>query len=176
VHDPKFRGFLRLEYGLWHGQSRAALAPISTALDRSVHGLVKAFPKLAVPSGDLSLRAHEILENSIQFELTGETDEGSHTNLGTAWANVQGTQLAVSALHPALERADPQLARNAGAGLDRLGALLAANRQSGGGWTPLGSLTTASREQIDSAASSLLEQLELIPDRLQPAPTGGNVD
>ena len=29
VHDPKFRGFLRLEYGLWHGQPQATLAPIS---------------------------------------------------------------------------------------------------------------------------------------------------
>jgi high-affinity iron transporter len=176
VHDPKFRGFLRLEYGLWHGQSQATLAPVSAALDRSVRGLVKSFPKLTIPSGDLSLRAHEILENTLQFELTGETDEGSHSNLGTAWANVQGTKLAVDALHPALERADRQLARDVPAGLDQLGAMLAAKRRDGGGWAPLGSLTTAQREQIDGATSSLLEQLELIPDKLQPAPAGGNVD
>jgi iron uptake system EfeUOB component EfeO/EfeM len=176
VHDPKFRGFLRLEYGLWHGQSKATLAPISAALDRSVHGLEQSFPKLTIPSGDLSLRAHEILENTLQFELTGETDEGSHSNLGTAWANVQGTLLAVDALHPALERADPQLARDAPAGLDRLSALLAAHRQADGGWTPLHSLTTRQRERIDGATSSLLEQLELIPDRLQPAPAGGSDD
>jgi high-affinity iron transporter len=176
VHDPKFRGFLRLEYGLWHGQPRATLAPISTALDRSVHGLEKSFPKLTIPPGDLSLRAHEILENTLQFELTGATDEGSHSNLGTAWANVQGTQLAVDALHPALERADPQLAREAPAGLDRLGAMLAAYRQADGGWTPLDSLTTAHRERINGAMSSLLEQLELIPDKLQPAPSGGEGD
>jgi high-affinity iron transporter len=175
VHDPKFRGFLRLEYGLWHGEPRATLAPISAALDRSVHGLVKSFPKLTIPPGDLSLRAHEILENTLQFELTGATDEGSHSSLGTAWANVQGTQLAVDALHPALERADPQLARDAPAGLDRLGALLAAHRKAGG-WTPLDSLTTAEQERIDGATSSLLEQLELIPGKLQPAPTGGGVD
>ena len=176
VHDPGFRGFLRLEYGLWHGQPKAAVAPVSAALDRSVHGLVKSFPKLTIPSGDLSLRAHEILENTLQFELTGATDEGSHSNLGTAWANVQGTHLAVAALHPALERADPQLARNAGAGLDRLGAMLAAYRQADGGWTPLDSLTTAKRERINGATSSLLEQLQLIPDKLQPAPSGGDVD
>ena len=45
VHDPNFRGFLRLEYGLWHGQSRATLAPIATALDRSVHGLLEELPE-----------------------------------------------------------------------------------------------------------------------------------
>jgi high-affinity iron transporter len=176
VRDPKFRGFLRLEYGLWHGQPQATLAPISAALDRSVHGLEKSFPKLTIPSGDLSLRAHEILENTLQFELTGETDEGSHSNLGTAWANVQGTRLAVDALRPALERADPQLARDAPAGLGRLGAMLAAYRQGNGGWTPLDSLTTAQRQRIDGVTSSLLEQLELIPDKLQPAPSGGGDD
>ncbi len=176
VHDPRFRGFLRLEYGLWHGQRRATLAPIAAALGRSVRGLVTSFPKLTVPPGDLSLRAHEILENTLQFELTGETDEGSHSNLGTAWANVEGTRLAVDALQPALELADPQLARATPAALDRLGAMLAAYRQAAGGWTPLGSLTTAQRERIDGATSSLLEQLELIPDTLQAAPSGGDVD
>jgi high-affinity iron transporter len=175
VHDPEFRGFLRLEYGLWHGEPPVTLAPISAALDRSVHGLVKSFPKLTIPPGDLSLRAHEILENTLQFELTGATDEGSHSNLGTAWANVQGTQLAVDALHPALERADSQLAHDAPAGLDRLGAMLGAYRQ-GGGWKPLDSLTTAQHQRIDGATSSLLEQLELIPDKLQPAPSGGEGD
>ena len=176
VHDPQFRGFLRLEYGLWHGQPKATLAPIAAALDRSVRGLVKSFPKLTIPPGDLSLRAHEILENTLQFELTGATDQGSHSNLGTAWANVQGTQLAVDALHPALERADPQLARDAPAGLDRLAAMLASNRRPGGGWAPLGSLTTPQRQRINGATSSLLEQLQLIPDKLQPAPSGGEGD
>jgi hypothetical protein len=54
--------------------------------------------------------------------------------------------------------------------------MLAAHRQAGGGWTPLSSLTTTQREQIDGATSSLLEQLELIPDKLQPAPSGGEGD
>ena len=176
VHDPDFQGFLRLEYGLWHGQSRAELAPVATELDRSVHGLAKSFPKLSVPPGDLSLRAHEILENTLQFELTGATDQGSHTNLATAWANVQGTGLAVAALRPALAQADPQLTRNATSGLERLSGMLAAHRTTSGNWTPLDALTTAQRQRIDGATSSLLETLQLIPTRLQPAPSGGDVD
>jgi len=176
VRDPNFRGFLRLEYGLWHGQSPAVLAPIATALERSVRGLLESFPRLSVPPGDLSLRAHEILENTLQFELTGATDEGSHTNLATAWANVQGTGLAVDALRPALSQADPQLTRDATSGLERLGGLLAAHRTANGSWTPLDALTTAQRQRINGATSSLLETLELIPDQLQPAPSGGDVD
>ena len=107
---------------------------------------------------------------------TGATDEGSHTNLATAWANVQGTGLAVDALQPALSQADPQLTRSATSGLERLGGLLAAHRTANGGWTPLDALTTAQRQRINGATSSLLETLELIPDQLQPAPSGGDVD
>ena len=64
---------------------------IADQLDAEVHQLVAAFPEQTTPINDLSLRAHEILENTLQFELTGESDQGSHTGLATAMANVQGT-------------------------------------------------------------------------------------
>ena len=68
------------------------LVPVAGASTAPSHGLIKQFPQMLMPANDLSLRTHEILENTLQFELTGETDEGSNTNLATAWANVQGTQ------------------------------------------------------------------------------------
>ena len=176
VNDPNFRGFLRLEYGLWHGQSPAALAPIATALNRSVRGLLESFPKLAVPPGDLSLRAHEILENALQFELTSATDQGSPRTWRPPGRTCREPGLAVDALRPALSQADPQLTRSATSGLERLGRLLAAHRTANGSWTPLAALTTAQRQRINGATSSLLETLELIPGRLQPAPSGGDVD
>jgi high-affinity iron transporter len=176
VHSPKFKGFLRLEYGLWHGQSTATLAPVAVALDGAVHGLLRAFPKLAIPDDDLSLRSHEILENTLQFELTGETDEGSHTNLATAWANVQGTGLALQALNSVLGRANPQLLADATTGLNKLDGILGSYKRPDGNWVALQSLTIGQREQLDGALSGLLEHLELIPDVLQPAPSGGDDD
>ena len=112
VHDPQFHGFRRLEYGLWHGQSRAQLAPVASALDRAVRTLAAraSSPNSSWVASDLPLRAHEILENTLQFELTGRTDEGSGTNLATAWANAQGTMLALDALRPLLRHGrDPGL-------------------------------------------------------------------
>jgi len=169
--SPDFHGFLRLEYGLWHGQSAAVLRPVAAALGTAVHGLVERFPHLTIPTGDLSLRAHEILENTLQFELTGETDEGSNTNLATAWANVRGTELAVDALSPLLRQAHPALARDVRRKMTRLETMLAAYRRPAG-WVGLDSLTTGERERLDGAMSGLLEQLALIPDVLQPAPSG----
>jgi iron uptake system EfeUOB component EfeO/EfeM len=167
VADPNFTGFLRLEYGLWHGQPASELTKVARLLDQDVHGLVRQFPQLIFPPNNLSLRAHEILENTLQFELTGETDEGSNTNIATAWANVQGTELTIAALTPLLRLYDPSLLASANAGLSQLAAAFLAYRHPDGTWTPLQSLTPSQREDLDSELSGLLEQLSLIPDHLE---------
>lgn len=164
VDSPQFTGFLRLEYGLWHGQSAAELEPVADALDSAVHGLVRRFPEMLTPANDLSLRTHEILENTLQFELTGETDEGSNTNLATAWANVQGTQLALGALQPLLQSSDPSLLSTLSQGLSALGAAFKSYELPDGHWTPLQSLTTSERAHLDGETSALLEQLSAVPD------------
>ena len=167
VNSPDFQGFLRLEYGLWHGQPASELAPVANALDGAVHGLIKQFPQMLMPANDLSLRTHEILENALQFELTGETDEGSHTNLATAWANVQGTQLALTAIAPLLQPGEPGLLASLRQGLDNMAATLKDFEQPNGSWAPLQSLTTSQREHLDGELGALLEQLSTVPDLLE---------
>jgi high-affinity iron transporter len=182
VHDAHFQGFLRLEYGLWHGQPRPELERVAVALDRTVHTLARQFQTFTMlnwTNTDLPLRAHEILENTLQFELTGETNEGSNTNLATAWANVQGEGLALNALKPLLRPRDPRLLASATTAVTHLTASLAAFEQRSGRWTGLDSLTTREREQLDSSMSGLLEQLEKIPDELElqlTVPSGGDND
>ncbi|HVW42906.1 MAG TPA: EfeM/EfeO family lipoprotein, partial [Amycolatopsis sp.] len=86
VRDNRFTGFLRVEYGLWHGEPASALLPIAQQLVTDVQTLAKRFSgpaPAAVVASDLPLRAHEILENTLQDVLTGQRDEGSHTELAT---------------------------------------------------------------------------------------------
>lgn len=168
VDDPQFQGFHELELDLWGGASSESsrAAAVADQLDHSVHALVAAFPRLQTGPNDVSLRTHEILENSLQFELTGDTDEGSHTNLATVRANVDGTQLALSAIAPLLRTRDPALLARATSGLRELAALLDA-QHVGDVWTPLSDLSRADRERIDAAVSGLVEQLSPIPDVLE---------
>lgn len=166
VNSPQFTGLLRLEYGLWHGQSAAELTPVAETLDANVHALVKAFPGLLVPDNDLALRTHEILENTLQFQLTGELDEGSGDELAVAWANVQGTQLALGALTPLLRQNDPSLLASLDTGLQRMGDAFQAYQEPDGSWTPLSALTTTEREQLDGQLGALLQQLDQVPDVL----------
>jgi hypothetical protein len=166
VHDPRFTGFLRLEYGLWHRQDQVTLAAVAGQLDGFVHGLVDAFPHQVTPPSDLALRTHEILENALQFELTGATDEGSHTNLASVLAAVQGTQMTLSALSPLLATRDPQLLATAHSGLDGLATSIERSHFVGG-WAPVETLATGRREQVDASVGALLETLSAVPGTLQ---------
>lgn len=170
VNDPDWTGFLRLEYALWQGQPAATVAGVANQLDSDVHALVAAFPEQPTPINDLSLRTHEILENTLQFQLTGETDQGSHTGLATALANLQGTQMTLGAIAPLLGRNDPALLAAATKGLRQLGILLASYQGPDGTWTPVQALTQTQREVIDGTFGALLETLAPIPDILELQP------
>ncbi|MER7844047.1 iron uptake transporter permease EfeU [Kitasatospora sp. NPDC096077] len=164
--DPGFTGFLRLEYGLWHGQSVDELTPVADELAQNAAKLAHDFPTQDFDPGDLPLRAHEILENTLQFELTGDTDMGSGTNLATAQANLAGTQELLTVLQPLLDDRDPQVLVRVNAGMKQVGDLVAAAHQPAG-WTPVDKLTADSRRQLNGATGQLLENLSLIPTLLE---------
>ena len=170
VHDKGFTGFLRVEYGLWHGESAASLRPVVDALDTAVHQLARKFPGQQVVPSDIPLRAHEILENTLQFELTGDTDQGSHTNLATAQANTEGAMMVVHVLAQQLSQRDPQLASKASKGLTTLDTQLGEYRRNGR-WTPLSMLSRSEREHLNASVGSVVETLALIPDILQMPPS-----
>jgi iron uptake system component EfeO len=123
VTNTKWTGFYRLEYGLWHGQTAAELAPYADTLDKDVRALLKSWPAQEVPLADIGLRTHEILENALQFQLTGHDDYGSGSTLATALANITGTRELLSVLHPPLAPRYAGLA-SVTSSLDRLRALL----------------------------------------------------
>ncbi|MDX6355558.1 MAG: high-affinity iron transporter [Streptomyces sp.] len=166
VKDKDFTGFLRIEYGLWHAESAASLAPLADKLASDVTGLRKAFPTQDFDAADLPLRSHEILENTLQFELTGDTDEGSGTNLATADANLSGTQELLSVLRPLIVQRDTARLTVVDADIARLRTLLDA-QHLGGRWTPVDSLDPAARAEINGATGQLLEDLAPIPDLLE---------
>jgi high-affinity iron transporter len=166
VNDPKFTGFLRLEYGLWHSAPPEELAGVANQLDGFVRGLQRAFPHQLMLATDLPLRAHEILENALQFELTADTDEGSNTNLATLYANVEGTQTVMNSLAPLLSIRNPSLLSDCQKGLSMLLAQVG-SYDGPDGWTPVQALTTSQHEHLDGAISNLLEKLSIIPGSLR---------
>jgi iron uptake system component EfeO len=158
VNSPEFTGFYRMEYGLWHDQTAATLTGPASRLDRDVRALRAAFPRLQLVLSDLGLRTHEILENALQFQLTGHDDYGSGTTLATTLANIDGTRELLQVLHTLL------VARYSGLPhvdfwLNRLQNLIVSARHPDGSWTSVSQLSTPKREQIDAAAGQTLQVL-----------------
>jgi iron uptake system component EfeO len=165
VHDPGFTGFYRLEYGLWHGQSAAELTGPANQLEFDVRSLIQAEPGMLLPPaqtlGDLALRTHEILENAMRFQISGQADFGSGTTLATTAAGIDATRAQLEMLYPLLAGRFPDL-HALDTWLDRLQDLIDAEKTSRG-WTPASELTTTQRQMIDAAAGQTLELLSPLP-------------
>ncbi|WP_372511301.1 EfeM/EfeO family lipoprotein [Streptomyces cylindrosporus] len=157
VHDPGFAGFHQVEYGLWHGGSASGLRGPADRLDKAVRALRDSWPGERMDPADVGLRAHEILENTVQFELTGRTDYGSGTNLATARANLEGTRVLLGYLRPLLKTRDTGLT-GLDSWLDRAQHTLDSFHH-GDTWTPLARLTRTRRERVDADLGELVERL-----------------
>ncbi|MEV4598256.1 EfeM/EfeO family lipoprotein [Amycolatopsis sp. NPDC049253] len=160
--DPGFTGFHRLENGLWHNENPAELEPVARQLDTDVRQLRTAFGGAQVDQNDLGLRAHEILENTLQLELTGRTDYGSGSTLATAQANIAGTRAVLDVLRPLLVTRFPGLA-DLDAWLDRTERDLRAAQG-----TSLANLAQARREKINADVAELTERLAPIAAIAEP--------
>ncbi len=157
VSSPDWTGFYRLEYGLWHGQSAASLAKVSAQLVHDVRALQTSWPSTEIDLLDIGLRTHEILENALQFQISGHDDYGSGTTLATTEANITGTEVLLTELHPLLAQRYTGLPA-VSTWLDRLQKLIDATHTSHG-WTAVAALPTATRQDIDAAASQSLVEL-----------------
>jgi high-affinity iron transporter len=167
VDDPHWTGFLRLERGLWGGEPVATLTSVAGRLAADVHALVADFPNEFTDLRDVPLRAHEILENTLEFQLTGDADQGSHTVLATARANVDGTLSVLGAVEPLLQSRAPKLAADAERSVNGLGALLDSYRRADGSWLGLSDLSPQQHEVLDARFGAVLETLAPVPDVLE---------
>jgi iron uptake system component EfeO len=170
VSSPKWTGFYRLEYGLWHGQSAAVLKPVSAKLRADVAALLSSWPSQEIQLIDIGLRTHEILENALQYQLTGHDDYGSGTTLATTLANVRGTFELLSLLHPLLATRYPELPA-VYTWLDRLQSLLQKAHSPNGAWLPVSALAPATRADIVAACDQALEELAPIASITEPRNT-----
>jgi iron uptake system EfeUOB component EfeO/EfeM len=170
VGSPQWTGFYRLEYGLWHGQSLRALVPVADKLSSDVNALLAWWPTQQITLLNIGLRTHEILENALEFQLSGHDDYGSGTTIATTLANIAGTRELLALLHPLLAP------RYAGlpavySGLALLEALLQKEQLRNGRWVPVSALGVPARQAIDAACGQVLQELAPIASIAEPRNT-----
>jgi iron uptake system component EfeO len=158
LNDPDLTGFHRVEALLWSGAAanavQAAVAPLVAAVDQ----LATVFSDAEIDPLDIGLRAHEIVENAIQFELTGARDAGSGTTLATVDANLAGAARALEPLTGILGTRYDDLARTT-TSLAASERLVESFRTAGGAWIPLAELTRSDRERLDASLGATVELL-----------------
>ncbi|GAA4676332.1 EfeM/EfeO family lipoprotein [Gordonia humi] len=149
-------GFARLQAALW-GRSPHLDATAAVDLTAAVDGLIADSGALAVAPLDIGLRAHEIIENTIEHTLSGDDDLGAHAALNTADANLIGTRTLLDVLDPLLHERYPELPRTRAA-LDRARAVTADLAARHGG-VALADLPRADRDRLNAAFGELVERL-----------------
>ncbi|WP_237280349.1 EfeM/EfeO family lipoprotein [Subtercola vilae] len=158
--DPGLTGFHRIEALLYSTAAATDITGPTGQLVASVSDLQTAFASARIDPLDVGLRAHEILENALQFELSGRTDANSGTELATVSANLTGTNAALAPLRPLLAtRYPPAALADTDAALSAAETLVTSYRHADGTWTPLSALSQTERERINSAIGNAVELL-----------------
>jgi len=170
VASPQWTGFYRLEYGLWHGQSPASLVPVASRLNSDVDRLVAWWQTQQVPLADLGRRAHEVIENALEFQLTGHDDYGSGTTLASTAASITASRVLLALLHPLLAPRYPGLPA-VYTGLSQLQSLLEEEQLPNGWWVPVSALPDSTRLAIDAACGQVLQELAPIASITEPRNT-----
>jgi len=167
LDDPGLTGFHKIEALLWAGTPAATVASATARLVSDVDALA-ADPGLdRIDPADLGLRAHEIVENAIQLELSGATDAGSHTNLATIDANLGGSAEALSLLAGLLRSRYPALA-DTQAALAASTRLVDGYRMADGSWAALSALSRPQREQLNASLDATAELLAPVAEITEP--------
>ncbi|MFF1632691.1 imelysin family protein [Leifsonia sp. NPDC058248] len=156
--DTKLTGFHRVEGLLWSGAPAAAVAAAVGPLAAAVGRLGAAFADAEVDPLDVGLRAHEIVENAIQFDLTGSADTGSGTELASIDAELTGAGQALAQLHGILSSRYDQLATTTSS-LASSHRLIETFRHADGTWVPLAHVSRPDRERIDASLGATVELL-----------------
>lgn len=170
VASPQWTGFYRLEYGLWHGQSLASLVPVASGLNSDVDQLIAWWQTQQVPLADLGRRAHEVIENALEFQLTGHDDYGSGTTLASTVASITASRVLLALLHPLLAPRYPGLPA-VYSGLSQLQSLLEKEQLPNGWWVPVSALPDSARLAIDAACGQVLQELAPVASITEPRNT-----
>ena len=168
VNDKGFTGLHRLEYGLWHGQSAAELLPVVTQLEKNVATVRKNLTSADL-TGDptqLTLRAHEIIEDALRDHLSGIDDQGSAAAYAMTYADTQVDRTVLGYLAGLLNQRDPGLVATAGRQLSALDQALLATKANGQ-WQSLTAVSLDQRQHVNASIGALLETLASVPDVLE---------
>ncbi len=105
----EWTGYHRIEQALWVNNTTKGMEKYADLLLADVKTVVAKAKVVQLNPLQLANGAKELLDEVATGKITGEEDRYSHTDLWDFEANVEGSQAAIQALRPALQKRDPAL-------------------------------------------------------------------
>jgi iron uptake system component EfeO len=156
-----FTGFHRLEKALWETGDVSDMGPYADQLLTNVQEIATRANDVQLDALQLANGAKGLLDEIATGKITGEEDRYSHTDLWDFAANLEGSQAAVQALRPYLEKTDPDLVAEIDERFAAAEAELEQHR-SGDGWVSYDQLTQEQLRGLSDSITALTESVSQV--------------
>jgi len=158
-----FTGWHRIEKQLWVENNTDGMDTYADQLLDNIREVVRLSKEEPLTALQLAQGSKGLLDEVATGKITGEEDEFSHTDLWDFKANIEGSQAAIAALRPVLEKRDPELV----AELDRQFAALDAELNqyqdpATGDWTFYDELTAEQIKKLSDAVAAVSEPISKV--------------
>ncbi|MGH2939958.1 MAG: EfeM/EfeO family lipoprotein [Solirubrobacterales bacterium] len=170
VSSPRFTGLHRIELTLWDPSSTADAAPYVDRLDRDVAALRREVPTIEIEPLEYVLRAHEVLEGTLDLQLSGREGSWSGAALRALRGNLHGTEVVLGSLEGLIRRRSAVVAQRSQASLAALAAALRRLEGRGGSLPRWDQAAERTRTEIAGLTAAAAEQLAYVPEVIDPRP------
>jgi iron uptake system component EfeO len=156
-----FTGFHRIEKALWETGDVSDMGPYADQLLTNVQEVATRADDVTLDPLRLANGAKGLLDEIATGKITGEEDRYSHTDLWDFAANLEGSEAAVQALRPYLEKTDPDLVAEIDERFAATQAELEQHR-SGDGWVSYDQLTQEQLRGLSDSITALTESVSQV--------------
>ena len=170
VDSAEFTGLHRIELALWGRGSAADAAPYVERLAHDVAALRRTVPTIEIEPLEYVLRSHEVLEGTLDLQLSGRESHWSGSALRALRGNLHGTEVVLGTLQGLIERRSSVVAQRSEASLAALAKALHEIEGGGGSLPRWDQAPERVRTEIAGLTAAAAEQLAYVPEVIDPRP------
>jgi iron uptake system EfeUOB component EfeO/EfeM len=170
LRSPEFTGLHRIELALWGHDSTAEAVPYAERLAADVATLRRQVAGIEIEPLEYVLRSHEVLEGTLDLQLSGRASPWSSDALVALRSNLKGTEVVLGTLRPMIRRRSPQVLQRIESSLEDLAAAVRSVEGAGGAMPRWDTLPAARRTEVAGLAAAAAEQLAYVPEIVDPRP------
>jgi iron uptake system component EfeO len=168
VPEAKWRGFHRLEKGLFADKSVAGLSKYAAGLVANVEKLQSLTKDLTFQPFEIANGAQELLDEVAASKITGEEERYSRIDLVDIDSNTEGAEQAFLTLRAGLDRINKQLSSTIAKRFEQLEELIESYRtdDNTSGFVFYDELTKADTHKLAAAVKAVQEPLSQVASKV----------